>query len=288
MVANGKVFISHSTQDNEFVAYLDGALEAEGFETWVDYERLHTGNLWLREIEDALTNSAAVVVVMSKAARVSEWVERETLLALDLRKPLFIARINDMRLPLHLINRQYTDFSDETRYAQAVYELADGLRGDPPQKPPLPAEPTPDNFFPYVKAGPDGDTAALVARDLFRWARRHAGSMVEFGGKQRPAFHVRAGAGDDPIVFSVWAYARVPAVQVQFKYLATIAPYDEADMRRRLLADLSALLPDGDRFAPGEADKRPTIPLSALDEADKLERFKTLITGVLQNVKRAE
>lgn len=269
------------------MAYLDGALEAEGFETWVDYERLHTGARWLRDIEDALTHSAAVVVVMSKAARASEWVERETLLALELEKPLFIARITDTRLPLHLINRQYTDFSDKSRYAQAAYELADGLRGDSPQKPALPAEPTPENFFPYVKAGPDGDTAALVARDLYHWARRHAHSVVEFGGKQRPAYHVRAQAGDDVIVFSVWAYARVPAVQIQFKYLQAIAPYDDSARRCDLLDKLADLLPDDATFDTGEANRRPTIPLAALDGADKLERFKTLMGDVLAAIETA-
>lgn len=284
MVEDGNIFISHSSEDNAFVAYLDAALEAEGFSTWVDYERIKAGERWPQAIEDALTGSMAVVVVMSQAARSSEWVERETLLAQKLEKPLFIALIDDSRLPLYLINRQYTDFSDKERHQQAVYELADALRGDPPEQPPLPAEPTPENFFPYVEAGPDGDTAALVARDLFRWAKGRASSVVEFGGKQRPGFHVRTQTGGDVIVCSVWAYARVPAVQIQFKNLMHLPPYDDAAIRHDLLAELAALLPDGESFDADAADRRPTIPLAALDEANKLERFKRILGSVLQRI----
>ena len=104
------IFISHSSSDAEFTEYAAARLEEAGFRTWVDVESIPDGSSWPREIQKAVENCGAMLVIMSNAARESEWVERETLLAMSLRKPLFIALIEDTPLPVHLINRQFSDF----------------------------------------------------------------------------------------------------------------------------------------------------------------------------------
>src|SRR5215216_1571612 len=109
-MTNPYIFISHSSVDREFATLLAERLEEVGFRCWVDANDIPDGSTWMREIEKAVRACGALIVVMSKDARESEWVERETLLGMELRKPLFIVRIDDEPLPLHLINRQYTDY----------------------------------------------------------------------------------------------------------------------------------------------------------------------------------
>src|SRR5262245_54701852 len=104
------IFISHSSQDSEFTHYVAEKLQEAGFSSWVDIESIPDGSSWPREIQKAVEGCGAMIVVMSQAGRDSEWVERETLLAMELRKPLMIALIEDIPLPLHLINRQFSDF----------------------------------------------------------------------------------------------------------------------------------------------------------------------------------
>src|ERR1041384_7537671 len=119
------IFMSHSSKDRDFTTRLAERLQKAGFRCWVDLADIPDGSTWPREIEKAVTDCGAMLVVMSKDARESEWVERETLKAMELRKPLFIARIDDAPLPLHLINRQYTDLraSGEVVYKKLIAAL---------------------------------------------------------------------------------------------------------------------------------------------------------------------
>src|SRR5690606_634338 len=108
-------FISHSTRNNDFTRLLAESLRKHGFEVWVDLDSIRDGDPWLRSIEAAIEACDAAVVVMSQAARDSEWVEREVLMVMNLNKRLYITLIEDVPLPLHLINRQFTDFRDDSQ-----------------------------------------------------------------------------------------------------------------------------------------------------------------------------
>ena len=280
------VFISHSTSDNAFAGQLAADLRAADFDVWVDLDSIRDGEAWLRAIQKGVAECSAIVIVLSGHARDSEWVERETLLAMDLKKPLYIARIDDTPLPLHLINRQYTDFRED--YDVALERLVVALRqvvreGTPTPKiiapPKLDPAPGVDNFFRYVEQLPGGEDAATIARDLYDWAEDLADS-VDFGGKRVPGFHARVG---DVTVFSVWAYKRKPKLQLQFSYLSDHPPYDDGDMRRSTLRSLNALL-DVPLDAES-ADRRPTVPLAAFNAAGTLGRLKHLLEEVMDNLR---
>lgn len=281
------IFVSHTTADNEFARFLADQLTDAGFDVWVDFDSIKSGDRWVRSIQDAVEDCGAMVVVMSRAARDSEWVEREALLAMDLKKPLHTALIEDMPLPLHLINRQYTDFRQERD--KAARKLIVALRrldlSRPRKRAPrkLSPEPDRDNFFKYVEQLPGGAGNVLVARDLYRWAQDYA-DVVEFGGKITPGYHARATLGDDEVtVFSLWAYPRHPAVQVQFQYLSDFPPYDNGRMRRSTLRSLNRLV--SEPFLDDKADRRPTVPLSALGTADNLALFKEIIAEIIDNLR---
>lgn len=288
------VFISHSKHNLPLVEEIDARLEAAHIATWLDVEDIDGGTRWVRELENAIQGCAAMLVVMSRAARDSEWVEREALFAMQAKKPVQIALIEDVPLPLHLLTRQFTDLHTdfEVGMARLIEDLREVLADSntvsipDPTPSPLPNE---DNFFAYLAQLPDGDTMALAARNLYTWAQQHA-DEVEFGGKHTPGFHVRIKLGDKGVtVFSVLAYMRNPAVQVPFDYLAKYAPYVQTDVRLQTLTSLNQLMPPDDQFEPSRADRRPTLPLLPIfAQQDNLTFFKQLAQEIIDNLRQQQ
>lgn len=280
------LFISHSSKDNEFTRQLAHDLREAGFQVWLDVDSIPDGSIWPREIQKAVEKCEWIVVVMSAAARESEWVERETLLAQELRKPLYIALKEAVPLPLHLINRQFTDFRGG--YAAGLAELIAALRGGEIETPAETLSPyaNEENFFSYIEQMPDGEEMALVARDLYQWAKQEADSVI-FSGKHTPGFHGRLKLNEnDVIVFSVWAYLRRPAAQIPLDYLLNYPPYTESAMRRSTLRSLNRLLPPDEQLMEDRADRRPNLPLrKAFDTAEKLEEFKSILAEVMDNLR---
>ncbi|MCU0515012.1 MAG: toll/interleukin-1 receptor domain-containing protein [Anaerolineae bacterium] len=294
------VFISHSSKNNVFTQQLTDDLQAAGFHVWVDLEALRDGERWVAEIQAAVEGCAAVVVVISRAARESEWVEREVLLALDLNRPLFIARLEAVPLPLPLITRQFTDFTGE--YAPALAKLSAALRpamagnatasaatGSAAASEPIirtSAGPDESNFFAYLEQMSPGKLLALLAQDLYTWAQKHADEVV-FGGRHTPAFHarVRTPDGHSLTVFSLLAYMRHPALQIPLDYLSKYPPYTDPAQRLAVLERLNALLPPDERFPPQRP--RPTLTLAtALDTAEELEAVQVLLLEMMAALRR--
>ena len=286
------IFISHSSRDNDVTRFVADHLTDAGFETWVDLDSIKSGDLWLRSIEKAVRECSIFVILLSKQSRDSEWCERETLLAMDLRKPLFIAILEDMPLPLHLINRQFTDFRQDKD--QGVKKLIVAIRremkrieADKKQsKQPAALSPKPDedNFFKYLEQLPGEEHNALIARDLYRWALSEADD-VAFGGRITPGFHARIQINSDSVtVFSVWAYSKQPAAQVQLEYIMKHPPYDHKQQRQSTLSSLNNLM--NDPFLEEKVDRRPTLPFDeGLNTAEKLESFKQIMQEIFDNLR---
>jgi tetratricopeptide (TPR) repeat protein len=71
------IFISHSTQDDAFVAELRQALELRGLTVWADSRNLRGGDQLAPEIEQAIRAARAVLVVVSQHSLNSGWVHDE-------------------------------------------------------------------------------------------------------------------------------------------------------------------------------------------------------------------
>jgi len=189
-------------------------------------------------------------------------------------------------LPLHLINRQVTDFRNNNKKAmnKIIKALLKSDDSAAPRKTRRKLSPKPDNgnFFNYLGQFPNSKNNKLVARDLYRWGNKNA-DKVEFGGKVTPGFHVRTQIGEDEItLFSVWAYPRKPAVQIQFQYLSEYQPYSEYKLRLSTLQSIGKLADVP--FIEDKADRRPTLPLDLLDTAEKLETFKQIMQEIIDNL----
>lgn len=294
---NGYIFISHSHADNDFAEDLSQSLRAGGFETWLDLEDIDPAARWAQAIERAIENCGALLVVMSRRARESNWVENEILFAQTLRKPVFVALIDDVRLPIYLTNTQHTDF--RTQPARALKRLLKALEktafAAPPPEPVGPVNVdrlTPELDWPrfqaYLRQGPGGEAAAGAAKSLHAWARQHADAL-DFRGSDTPVFHARVRvAGGEVTLFSVWAYPQRPAVEVPLQYLSTTPPYDQRASRLDVLERLNALLPEGERFTPDRADKRPGLTLAEmLDDAGRREAFLALMNEMAAALRHA-
>jgi len=290
--AGSYIFISHSSEDNEFSRFLAVRLKAADFESWVDVENIPEGSTWPRQIQEAVEGCAAMVVVMSRRARDSEWVEREALLAMHLHKPLFVALIDDVNLPIYLINRQFSDFRKRPQHAatRLIAALRKALQDDPPkpkEQAKLSPKPNEHNFFKYMEQLPDGVESARIARALFAWAETNA-DAITFSGKSAPAFHAHIWVGPGGVaVFSVRAYARQPSVELPLQYLRAFPPLDSPQQRRTILASLNRLMPDGEQFSPDKADLRPNLPLNrALAAPEALNAFQELIGQMIGLLKQ--
>ena len=288
-----KVFISHSNQDSDETRFIADSLRRAGFGVWVDFENIRGGADWLCEIQAGIARCDAVVVVLSESSASSVWVERECLYAWQLNKPVFTALVADILIPLHLINIQYCDLRARPAagMAKLVLSIQTALRPDEDAE--LRAisivsrEPVEANFFPFLEQLPDGDIASLAARDLFHWARGLA-DEVTFGGVTKPGFHARINLNGALVTaFSVWAYRRRPSAQIPLDLLGAHKPFDRKRVRAATLRRLNRLLPKKQRFKADKANRRPTIALHHLSNADKLETFKRIVQEMMRELRAA-
>ena len=72
-----KLFISHSTQDDAFVRELRAALADHGQRGWIDSRELRGGDLLWPEVQKAIDEATAYLVVVSPDAFQSDWVGDE-------------------------------------------------------------------------------------------------------------------------------------------------------------------------------------------------------------------
>jgi hypothetical protein len=79
------VFISHASEDADAVARpLAIALQTHGFSTWLDADALLPHDLLDHRIEDGLSRSQVIVLVLSSRYLSKEWTTREMKRALEL------------------------------------------------------------------------------------------------------------------------------------------------------------------------------------------------------------
>jgi hypothetical protein len=81
-MASPNVFISYASDTKPLAEELTLALQGEGIHTWAGFKDLKPGRLWKDEIEHALEDTQAVVILVSPDSRPSRRTEVEWQLAL--------------------------------------------------------------------------------------------------------------------------------------------------------------------------------------------------------------
>ena len=124
------IFLSHASEDREFVERLAQALKQQGFSVWWD-RAIQVGTRFDHEIDKALREAACVLVVWSRASTESEWVRDEASegLSRDILVPL---QIEDCQLPLGFKRIQTARIAGDGSLPSHIYDAIRRLTGKPP------------------------------------------------------------------------------------------------------------------------------------------------------------
>jgi len=106
-------FISYSRDDSSFVMALARDLKAAGADVWLDQMDISPGQRWDLAIQQALTNCARLIVVLSPSSVASTTVLDEASFVLDNHKPVIPVLYRDCEVPFRLGRVQYVDFQGD-------------------------------------------------------------------------------------------------------------------------------------------------------------------------------
>lgn len=95
MAYDGKIFISYSSKDSEFVEKILNILERAQIEYWKAPEMIPAGSNYAKEIPKAIQACEACLFVVSKDSQESIWVEKEIDSMINFRKHLIPIKIDD-------------------------------------------------------------------------------------------------------------------------------------------------------------------------------------------------
>ena len=92
------VFISYSSKDNEYVEQLTEAIKAAKIAYWKAPDMISAGSNYAKEIPKAIADCSVFLLVLSKTAQESMWVEKEIDKAICSRKIILPVRVDDCEL----------------------------------------------------------------------------------------------------------------------------------------------------------------------------------------------
>jgi hypothetical protein len=115
-----KVFVSHSWDDKPLVRDLESRLREAGAEVWVDHAKVRGGDNLPKRISDALDWCDTLLLLWSKAASQSKWVEKEWSCAISLERTVIPCRVDGTGLPALLANLLYVDLRDREPGVKAL------------------------------------------------------------------------------------------------------------------------------------------------------------------------
>ena len=124
------IFISYNRKNAEFVDQLAANLVARKHHIWMDRWELNIGDSLIDKIQGALTESSAILIVLSKDSVASEWCRKELnsglTRELSEKKVLLLpCVIDDCSIPLFLQDKLYADF--RSKPDEAIKQVSDAL-----------------------------------------------------------------------------------------------------------------------------------------------------------------
>jgi hypothetical protein len=118
------VFISYSHADKAFVDKLAANLVKHNAHVWLDRWELNVGDSILNHVQQAIQDSDALLIVLSKTSIASEWCKKE--LNAGLMRELGEKRV--LVLPVLVEDCEISIFLREKMYADFRGKFADGLK----------------------------------------------------------------------------------------------------------------------------------------------------------------
>jgi hypothetical protein len=110
---SGHVFVSHGSDDSEEANGLAAMIEARGVKVWIAPRDVRPGQDYSEQLQSAIEQCAAFVVLVTAKANSSPYVRAETEMAFSTSKPIFPVRMADIQpaagLAFFLKIRHWTD-----------------------------------------------------------------------------------------------------------------------------------------------------------------------------------
>lgn len=121
-----RVFIAHSSMDKDFVDELAGNLQRNNIEVWYDKWAMRVGDSLFQKIQEGITGSDFMIVVLSPRSLASRWVQEE----LNAGLARNLASQSAFVLPLMLEGEveALPPFLREKAFADFRHDLSDGFR----------------------------------------------------------------------------------------------------------------------------------------------------------------
>ena len=168
-----RIFLCHAREDKLAVRDLHQRLKAEGFDPWLDAERLRKGQRWRAEIPKAIQTCDVILVCLSQqSAKKDGYIKQEIGFALDIadKQPpdatfIIPVRLEDCHYPERLGDWQGADLfdaDDVERLLRDLKELAQGFAPTPAIVPPLSPAPKPIEAPTVIVAPPKAKLNPLL------------------------------------------------------------------------------------------------------------------------------
>ena len=128
-----KAFLSYSREDTQFALELVNALQACGFEAFIDQEDIAPGEPWEQRLGGLIESADTVVYVLSPDSLTSQncsWEVSETLRLKKRLLPVVWRPVPDDQVPKELSQLNYVFFDGDRSFAVALKELSAALRVD--------------------------------------------------------------------------------------------------------------------------------------------------------------
>ncbi len=124
-LAKSPAFVSYAREDSDFTMRLVADLKAREANVWLDQLDIRPGRQWDNEVEEALTECGALLVILSPTSVDSRNVMDEVGFALEEGKTVIPVIYRDCRVPFRLRRVQYIDFTSD--YQAALKKLINSL-----------------------------------------------------------------------------------------------------------------------------------------------------------------
>ncbi|MBI3537761.1 MAG: TIR domain-containing protein [Chloroflexi bacterium] len=144
------IFISYSRKDQDFVFQLNADLERRGISSFVDQSGIIAGDVWRRQIVDAIEACRVFLLVLSPNSTISENVIKELSIAESKRKRILPILYQPVEIPVgmeyQLAGLQYQAFDrgdyskNFSRLLDAISRLGIQLHTEKIERVPLPPE----------------------------------------------------------------------------------------------------------------------------------------------------
>lgn len=125
-----RLFISYAHKNRQFVERLTRRLKEKNFEVWWDSSDIEGGDIWAQEIENGITHSEHIIIVLSPDSVKSKWVAREISYAENQAKDIIPILYKPCDIPISISDKQFVDFSKKI-FDVAFSALVDVLNKKP-------------------------------------------------------------------------------------------------------------------------------------------------------------